>query len=281
MGFLVQCSQCGTMFAKGLCPKCGHVEDPDIVERQRWIIEQFRKRKQQFETHRAISIGLFTAVMVTTVGLFALVWKARSWEWEKLSYDPEARDIGAIFGGVVLLIAWAALTFVWTRSSRWWPVELACPGCDNRLDHLTEQLFCPACGVPLHATQALPPPPRRLRNPRFDPAKTPSPASPLAKHRLRTFQRKTVPLHKPTPVEEPEPLQTDKGDTDELLALALTVKEHVESLPAPQQEMLQLRMEGYEPREIAAKTDRSTRTVEWCLQEVRKRLQDMFKAQGT
>jgi hypothetical protein len=272
MGFLVQCSQCGTLFAKGLCPRCGHVEDPDIVEKQRWIFEQYQQRKLRCETHWAISLGLFAAVLVTTIASVALVWKARDWEWRKLTYDAEMRDFGRIFASMVLLIAWGALVFLWIKAKQWWPVELACPGCEAPLNHLRDGLYCSECGVPLETSQALPPrkyPPRPVRTQKYDPTKTPRPG---ANRGARANPTQTpTPLHGTKPVEELAPVE------DDVLALALTVKEHVDSLPKPQQEILQLRAEGYEPREIAAKTARSTRTVEWCLEEVRKRLKDMLK----
>jgi hypothetical protein len=273
MGFLVQCSQCGTLFAKGLCPKCGHVEDPDIVEKQRWIYEQYAQRKARYETHRAIWLGLFTSVLVTSVSVVALIWKARDWEWRRLTYDPHAHDIAAIFGGVVLLIVWGVLTFLWIKSRTWWPVELACPGCEAPLDHLRDGLFCPQCFVPLETSQPLPArkyPARPPRTQKYDPAKTPRP---VGKRGSRPNATQT-----PTPP-APSTSSSETVNDDGVLALALTLKDHVDSLPEQQREMLQLRAEGYEPREIAAKTERSTRTVEWCLEEVRKRLKDMLKTE--
>jgi DNA-directed RNA polymerase specialized sigma24 family protein len=128
--------------------------------------------------------------------------------------------------------------------------------------------------VPLEPSQPLPPrkyPARPPRTQKYDPAKTPRPGN--RGSRAGPCQTPTPQKRSTNSVEEFTPV-----DDDGLLALALTVKEHVDSLPEPQQEMLQLRIEGYEPHEIAVKTERSTRTVEWCLQEVRKRLKDMLKA---
>lgn len=54
--------------------------------------------------------------------------------------------------------------------------------------------------------------------------------------------------------------------------LRLVVDEALESMPSPQKEMVQLRMEEYSVAEIAAKTGRSKRTVERLLQQARVQL---------
>jgi RNA polymerase sigma-70 factor (ECF subfamily) len=59
-------------------------------------------------------------------------------------------------------------------------------------------------------------------------------------------------------------------------ALKMTVEEVMTDLPAAQQQMVDLRIEGYEVAEIAEKTRRSKRTVERCLQEFRKKLAEIL-----
>lgn len=54
--------------------------------------------------------------------------------------------------------------------------------------------------------------------------------------------------------------------------LDVVMRESLEQMPAPHREVVQLRIEGYEVAEIAAKTGRGKRTVERVLQEARKRL---------
>jgi RNA polymerase sigma-70 factor (ECF subfamily) len=54
--------------------------------------------------------------------------------------------------------------------------------------------------------------------------------------------------------------------------LQLVIKEVLEQLPAQQRTMIVLRIEGYGVAEIAARTNRSKRTVERVLQEFRKQL---------
>ena len=66
------------------------------------------------------------------------------------------------------------------------------------------------------------------------------------------------------------------GDDDHVAyeALKLVVDELVAQLPAPQDRMIQLRIEGHQVAEIASITDRSKRTVERTLQLFRKQLAD-------
>ncbi|MCA9234742.1 MAG: sigma-70 family RNA polymerase sigma factor [Planctomycetales bacterium] len=54
--------------------------------------------------------------------------------------------------------------------------------------------------------------------------------------------------------------------------MRLVVDELIESLPAPQDEIIRLRIEGHEVADIAATTGRSKRTVERTLQQFRTRL---------
>lgn len=60
--------------------------------------------------------------------------------------------------------------------------------------------------------------------------------------------------------------------------LKLVVAEMMESLPAAQRQMIGLRIEGYEVADIAARTQRSKRTVERVLQEFRTRLAATLRA---
>ena len=50
------------------------------------------------------------------------------------------------------------------------------------------------------------------------------------------------------------------------------IQEALEHLPLEYREIVQLRIEGYEVEEIAARSNRAKRTVERILQEARKRL---------
>ncbi len=64
------------------------------------------------------------------------------------------------------------------------------------------------------------------------------------------------------------------GDAGDGAYLSLVVSEALERLPAPLREIVELRLQGYEVREIADLTDRSLRTVERLLREARARLRD-------
>jgi RNA polymerase sigma-70 factor (ECF subfamily) len=66
-----------------------------------------------------------------------------------------------------------------------------------------------------------------------------------------------------------EPAQPDGG---EQAFFQLVVQEAMEHLPSEYREIVQLRIEGYEVEEIAARSSRAKRTVERILQEARKRL---------
>jgi RNA polymerase sigma-70 factor (ECF subfamily) len=61
------------------------------------------------------------------------------------------------------------------------------------------------------------------------------------------------------------------------LYLQLTVKEAVEKLPALQQQLVELRMQGYSVNEIADQTKRSRRTIERNLQSAREKLQTLLE----
>lgn len=62
--------------------------------------------------------------------------------------------------------------------------------------------------------------------------------------------------------------------------LELVVKESLEQLPAPQKQMVELRLQGYEVAEIATQTGRAKRTVERLLQDARKRLGEFLREDG-
>ena len=59
--------------------------------------------------------------------------------------------------------------------------------------------------------------------------------------------------------------------------MRMVVDELVASLPAPQDEIVRLRIEGHEVAEIAAATGRSKRTVERTLQQFRTKLTDLIE----
>jgi RNA polymerase sigma-70 factor, ECF subfamily len=59
--------------------------------------------------------------------------------------------------------------------------------------------------------------------------------------------------------------------------LKLTIDEIMSSLPEAQQQMVEMRIEGFDLAEIAEKTRRSKRTVERNLQEFRKKLADSLR----
>ena len=67
-------------------------------------------------------------------------------------------------------------------------------------------------------------------------------------------------------------------DDDEaaLSILQMTIDESLASLPEHHRQILALRVEGHEIEEIAARTQRSKRTVERVLQEVRLKLSHLL-----
>lgn len=69
-----------------------------------------------------------------------------------------------------------------------------------------------------------------------------------------------------------EPVGDSGDDVVAYETLKMVVEELVESLPAPQDEMIRRRIEGHEVAEIAAAAGRSKRTVERTLQQFRTRL---------
>jgi RNA polymerase sigma-70 factor (ECF subfamily) len=73
-------------------------------------------------------------------------------------------------------------------------------------------------------------------------------------------------------------LQTrdDSEETDSAF-LRMVVDETLERLPPLQQELVRLRLEGYEVAEIADRTQRSKRSVERLLQKCRERLGDLLQ----
>jgi RNA polymerase sigma-70 factor (ECF subfamily) len=62
------------------------------------------------------------------------------------------------------------------------------------------------------------------------------------------------------------------GDETALAILRMVIDQLLADLPAAQQRMVQLRIEGHEVSEVAQKTNRSKRSVERVLQEFRTRL---------
>jgi len=70
----------------------------------------------------------------------------------------------------------------------------------------------------------------------------------------------------------------DRHDDAAFSILQLTIQEALERLPAPQREMLELRIQGHEVAQIAALTGRSKRTVERNLQEVRTHLRTLLES---
>src|SRR5439155_21880527 len=70
----------------------------------------------------------------------------------------------------------------------------------------------------------------------------------------------------------------DPHDDSAFAVLQLTIQEALDQLPPAQREMLELRIQGHEVAEIAARTGRSKRTVERMLQEVRSRLRAFLES---
>ena len=70
----------------------------------------------------------------------------------------------------------------------------------------------------------------------------------------------------------------DPHDDSAFAVLQLTIQEALDLLPPGQREMLELRIQGHEVAEIAARTGRSKRTVERILQEVRARLRALLES---
>lgn len=73
-------------------------------------------------------------------------------------------------------------------------------------------------------------------------------------------------------------IEAYSGVTQEgpLQILSLVIEEITGQLPEVQQQMIQLRIEGYELTQIAERTDRSLRTVERVLQKFRRRLAQLI-----
>src|SRR5690606_20376522 len=82
--------------------------------------------------------------------------------------------------------------------------------------------------------------------------------------------------------EQPELLLRQVADNNHQAAalLQLQVKEALDKLPALQQQLLELRMQGYSVNEIADKTGRSRRTVERNLQSAREKLQSFLNEEN-
>lgn len=72
----------------------------------------------------------------------------------------------------------------------------------------------------------------------------------------------------------------DHGDETAYTVLQLTVQEALAHLPAAQRDMLELRIQGHEVAEIAARMGRSKRTVERILQEVRAHLRTLLESRA-
>jgi RNA polymerase sigma-70 factor, ECF subfamily len=70
------------------------------------------------------------------------------------------------------------------------------------------------------------------------------------------------------------------GDEVALTVLRAVVEEALQRLPAPQRQMIELRIEGHEVAEIAQKTGRSKRSVERVLQEFRNQLSSLIREEG-
>jgi DNA-directed RNA polymerase specialized sigma24 family protein len=72
--------------------------------------------------------------------------------------------------------------------------------------------------------------------------------------------------------------KTGQGaDNPAFIFLQLVVRESLEKLPPLPRQMVTLRIEGFEIAEIAARTQRSKRTVERVLQEFRQELADILR----
>ncbi len=67
-----------------------------------------------------------------------------------------------------------------------------------------------------------------------------------------------------------------QGKTPNQAFLHLVIKEALDTLPAEQRRMVELRIQGYEVAQIAQKIGRSKRSVERGLQETRKRLDSLL-----
>lgn len=76
-----------------------------------------------------------------------------------------------------------------------------------------------------------------------------------------------------TPLVDSDQKQNNQND-EALLILRMTVDEIVGKLPETERDIIRLRIEGYEVKEIAEKTRRAKRSVERILQSFRRRLKE-------
>ena len=79
-------------------------------------------------------------------------------------------------------------------------------------------------------------------------------------------------VHQTTSVNDLDTLPALAGDESAAALLRMVFDEQLAGLPASNREIVRLRIEGYEVREIAQQTGRARRTVERVLQDFRRRL---------
>jgi RNA polymerase sigma-70 factor (ECF subfamily) len=73
-----------------------------------------------------------------------------------------------------------------------------------------------------------------------------------------------------------EAVDSATRNDDALMTLQLVVEEILQTLPPSQRTMIELRIEGYEIREIAEKTGRAKRSIERALQDFRTKLSNLI-----
>lgn len=135
-----KCPNCGCTIPKNTpCPNCHHSENAPPAEEQQSLIAEYARRKQ---TH----MQNYTIFMVLMFGL-GLVGLLSAICWFRVIFRG---DLLCFVLAVLLGAIGAGIGYVLKMSSKLFPTEYACPGCNARIDEMPlNDGHCPSCSAKL------------------------------------------------------------------------------------------------------------------------------------
>ena len=137
--FLVNCARCKNLIARNtICPNCNHAGDGQgdhVATDSGACQEEFARRRKIHNRNSSLSM-----VMKMAAGFLSLVTVVL---WAMFIYQG---SIIAFIGIGMLTVMSAIFGWVVIKSDNYYPIDLNCPNCQQRLDHLNISYeTCPNC----------------------------------------------------------------------------------------------------------------------------------------
>lgn len=147
MEFLARCAHCGVVsYPEHLCPG----REPETTHAVEHLVELERRRERHRSNYvKFMGVTVAWAVLTMVIEVKAVLFDhyfSPVWTILNIFSITLRQFLLDCFGDVLLGIAWLLLTVAMTRCRSWWPIEVLCPRCEQRLDDLGMKMsHCPGC----------------------------------------------------------------------------------------------------------------------------------------